>query len=146
MKKLLVYILLVSASVNFLQAQKKQNVSLEYAYKLEFAQEGDVFVPIAKYIRNGDAERLSAWFASNLEIDIIGDSNMCSKKQAKQIVKEFFDEYTPKSFAINYKSGKAPMKYAVGSLDAGGSKFRVTLFVKTQEEGNFIQHLRIEKE
>ncbi len=146
MKKILIYLLLVSASSSALQAQKKQDVSLKYANKLEITQEGDVFVPIAKYIRKGDAERLSAWFASNLEIDIMGSSNMCSKKQAKQIIKEFFDEYPPKSFIINYKSGKAPMKYAVGSLDAGGNKFRVTLFVKTQEEGNFIQHLRIEKE
>lgn len=146
MKKLFIYILLVSAAVNSLQAQKKQDVSLGYAYKLKFSQEGDVFVPIAKYIRNGDAERLSAWFASNLEISIMGSANMCSKKQAKQIVKEFFDEYTPKNFSINYKSGKAPMKYAVGNLDAGGCKFRVTLFVKTQEEGNYIQYMRIEKE
>jgi hypothetical protein len=38
------------------------------------------------------------------------------------------------------------MKYAIGNLSAGGEKFRVTLFVKTQEDGNFIQQLRIEKE
>ena len=26
----------------------------------------DVFIPIAKYIRQGDADKLSAWFDSNL--------------------------------------------------------------------------------
>ncbi|MEN6618977.1 MAG: DUF4783 domain-containing protein [Rikenellaceae bacterium] len=108
--------------------------------------EQDVFVPIAKYIQNGDSEKLSAWFAPNLEIDILGTVNVCSKAQAKQIIKEFFSNYSPKSFIIAYRSGKAPMKYAIGNLNAGGNNFRVTLFVKTQDDGNFIQQLRIEKE
>ncbi len=108
--------------------------------------EQDVFVPIAKYFQNGDAEKLSAWFAQNLDIDILGTVNVCSKAQAKQIMKEFFSNYSPKSFVIAYRSGKPPMKYAIGNLNAGGSKFRVTLFVKIQDDGNFIQGLRVEKE
>ncbi|MFA6334447.1 MAG: DUF4783 domain-containing protein [Bacteroidales bacterium] len=108
--------------------------------------EQDVFVPIAKYIQNGDSDKLSAWFAQNLEVDILGTVNVCSKAQAKQIIKEFFYDYSPKSFIIAYRSGKAPMKYAIGNLSAGGSKFRVTLFVKTQDDGNFIQQIRVEKE
>jgi hypothetical protein len=109
-------------------------------------REQDVFVPIAKYIQNGDAERLSVWFAPSLELDILGSTNVCSRQQAKQIVKEFFSEYSPKSFVISYRSGKAPMLYAIGNLSAGGNKFRVTLFVKTQSDGNFIQQMRVEKE
>lgn len=109
-------------------------------------QEQDVFVPIAKYIQSGDSEKLSAWFAPNLEMDILGTVNVCSKTQAKQIIKEFFTNNSPKSFVIEHRSGKAPLKYAIGSLSAGGSKFRVTLFVKTQENGNFIQQIRIEME
>ncbi|NCB18201.1 MAG: DUF4783 domain-containing protein [Bacteroidia bacterium] len=121
-------------------------LTLVNSFSASAQKEQDVFVPISKYIQNGDAERLSAWFAPNLEMDILGNSNVCSKQQAKQILKEFFNEYSPKTFEIAYKSGKAPMKYAIGSLNAGGSKFRVTLFVKTQQNGNFIQQLRIEKE
>lgn len=109
-------------------------------------KEQDVFVPISKYIQKGDAESLSVWFAPNLEIDILGTNSVCSKQQAKQILKEFFVAYSPKSFSISYRSGKAPMKYAVGTLNAGGNMFRITLTVKTQKEGNFIHQLRIEKE
>lgn len=108
--------------------------------------EQDVFVPIAKYIQAGDSEKLSVWLAHNLEIDVLGDVNVCSKAQAKKILKEFFTNYTPKSFAITHRSGKPPMIFMQGNLSAGGEKFRVTLFVKTQEDGNFIQQLRIEKE
>jgi len=110
------------------------------------SEQQDVFVPIGKYIQMGDSEKLSAWFAPNLEMDILGTVNVCSKTQAKQIIKEFFSNNSPKSFEIAYRSGKAPMKYAIGTLSAGGSKFRVTLFVKTQEDGNFIQQMRIELE
>lgn len=109
--------------------------------------QSDVFVPIGKYIQLGDTDKLSAWFAANLELDILGNVNNCSKTQATQIVKDFFVNYTPKSFEIIHKSGRAPMKYAIGNLSAGGESFRVTLFVKIQEKGgNQIQQIRIERE
>lgn len=106
----------------------------------------DVFNPIAKYLAKGDAESLSAWFADNLELNVVGVVNDCSKNQAKQILRNFFVNYTPKSFEILHKSGSAIMKYAVGTLSAGGEKFNVTLFVKTSENGNYIQQLKIEKQ
>lgn len=127
MKKLVTYLFLATIFITTAKAQ-------------------DVFAPISKYIQNGDSERLSAWFAPNLEIDIMGNSSVCSKQQAKQIIRDFFNEFSPKSFDIVHKSGKAPMNYAIGNLSAGGNKFRVTLFVKTQKEGNFIQQMRIERE
>ncbi len=110
------------------------------------AQDNDVFVPIGKYIKLGDSEKLSAWFADNLELDILGNVNDCSKTQATQIMKDFFIKYTPKSFSIIHKSGSAPMKYAIGSLQAGGERMRITLFVKINSSGNKIQQLRIERE
>ncbi len=120
---------------------------LSIAVNLKAQQAQDVFVPIGKYIQQGDSESLSAWFASNLELDILGKTSDCSKVQATQIMKDFFVTYTPKSFTIVHKSGKAPMKYAIGNLNAGGETFRVTLFVKTQQNnGNQIQQLRIERE
>ena len=44
----------------------------------------DVFIPIAKYIRQGDADKLSAWFDSNLEISIISNTSDSSKNQGTQ--------------------------------------------------------------
>jgi len=107
----------------------------------------DVFVPISKYIEAGQYENLSAWFADNLELDVLGSVNNCSKNQAKLIVKSFFNEYTPKKFTIVHRSSKGPMMYAIGTLQAGGDKFRVTMYVKTSEKGeNYILQFRIEKE
>lgn len=131
MKRLLLITLLGIFSFNFASAQQNDQ---------------DVFTPIGKYIQAGDCEKLSAWFADNLELDILGAINNCTRNQAKLIMKNFFKNYTPKKFTIIHKSGKAPMKYAVGSLSAGGEKFRVILFVKTTDNVNSIQQLKIEAE
>lgn len=105
----------------------------------------DVFIPIAKYIRLGDAEKLSAWFDDNLEISILSNSSDSSKNQAKRIVKSFFDSYTPRGFDITHTAGRTNMKYAIGRLNAGGELFEVTVFVTFKEQTYKIQQLKIMK-
>lgn len=95
----------------------------------------DVFVPIAKYLGNGDAERLSAWFDDNLEITIMSTTNDSSKNQAKQILKAFFDNHTPRSFEIRHTASRSNSKYALGFLNAGGEVFEVTILSATAGGG-----------
>ena len=106
----------------------------------------DIFTPISKYIRLGDCDKLSVWFADNLELDILGAVNNCSRNQAKLIMRNFFDTFNPKSFDIIHESGTVPMKYAVGKLDAGGDKFRIIISVKADGTKSYIQELKIERE
>lgn len=105
----------------------------------------DVFTPIAKYMAQGDAERLSAWFSDNLEITIFSTSNDSSRSQALQIMKSFFKSYTPRSFDISHRAGRANMKYALGTLNAGGEMFLVTIFVNFKDGGYKIQQIKIER-
>ncbi len=105
----------------------------------------DVFNPIAKYMAKGDADRLSAWFDDNLEITIFATSNDSSRNQARQIMKSFFRSYTPRSFEISHKAGRSNMKYALGTLNAGGEMFLVTLFVYFKDNDYKIQQLKIER-
>ena len=112
------------------------------------AQNGsyDVFVPISKYINDGNSEKLSAWFADNLEITSLSTSNSSSRNQAKQIIKSFFNTHTPRSFDITHRAGRSNMKYALGSLNAGGEMFVVTIFVSSCGGGAYsIQQLKIER-
>jgi hypothetical protein len=106
---------------------------------------GDVFTPIAKYIENGDAESLSAWFSDNLEVAIFAKTNDASRNQAKQIMKSFFKTYTPRSFRLSHKAGRPNMKYALGVLSAGGEMFQVTIFVGLKDSEYRIQQLKIER-
>lgn len=105
----------------------------------------DVFNPITKYIRLGDVEKLSAWFSDNLEITILHTTNDASKNQAKQILKSFFETYTPRAFNIEHTAGRESMKYALGSMKAGGDVFRVTIFVNLEGTNYLIQQIKIEK-
>lgn len=108
--------------------------------------DGDVFIPIAKYMEAGDSDRLSVWFADNLQVEVLGSINNCTRNQAKLIMRNFFTNHTPKSFKIMHKSGRPPMNYAVANLDAGGSQYRVIIFVKTVEGRNEILQIKIENQ
>ena len=105
----------------------------------------DVFNPISKYIEQGDAEKLSAWFSDNLEVTIFSSSNDSSRNQAKQILKSFFRSYTPRTFKISHKAGRPNMKYALGTLTAGGEMFLVTIFVGYKDSEYKIQQFKIER-
>ena len=105
----------------------------------------DVFNPISKYIACGDAEKLSAWFSDNLEVTIFSSTDDYSKNQACQLMKSFYKSYTPRSFEITHKAGRGNMKYALGTLNAGGEHFMVTIFVGYKDSSYKIQHLKIER-
>ena len=105
----------------------------------------DVFIPITKYIEMGDADKLSAWFSNNLEVTIFSNSNDSSRNQAKQIIKSFFKSYTPRTFQISHKAGRPNMKYALGTLTAGGEMFLVTIFVGDKDAEYKIQQFKIER-
>ena len=108
-------------------------------------QKGDVFIPISKYISQGDVQSLSAWFADNLEISIISSTNDSSKKQARQILKSFFDDHTPRAFEITHQASSANMKYALGSLTAGGEIYQVTIFLNLKGDAYQIQQFKIDR-
>ena len=105
----------------------------------------DAFASISKYISQGNAEALSAWFADNLEITVLSRGGTSSKAQAKQILKSFFETYTPRKFEISHIAGRPNMKYALGTLNAGGETFNVTIFVSVRDGDCKIQQLKIER-
>ena len=105
----------------------------------------DVFVPISKYLSNGDSESLSAWFSDNLEISIMSSTSDSSRNQAKQILKTFFSSHTPRSFEINHTASRTNSKYALGYLNAGGELFEVTIFVSKSKDRYLIQQLKIDR-
>ena len=87
-----------------------------------------VFNSITKYLAAGDAASLSSWFADNLDITVISSSRTCSRNQAKQILRNFFNTYTPRSFEVTHKASEANKKYLIGILNAGGEHFQVTIY------------------
>jgi len=94
---------------------------------------------------SGDSEKLSAWFAENLEFTMFGVESDSSKTQAKRILARFFDEHEPSSFTIIHKTGRANMKYALGRYVSGEDSFDVTVFVSLYDGTYRIQQIKIDK-
>ncbi|MBR4826525.1 MAG: DUF4783 domain-containing protein [Bacteroidales bacterium] len=124
-----------------------QNAIVKHAIQPSAASDGsdDVFIPISKYLSTGNADALSAWFADNLEISVLAKESDASRAQARQIVKTFFDSHTPRSFNITHTAGRANMKYALGTLMAGGEAYSVTIFMSCKNNTYKIQQLKIER-
>ena len=105
----------------------------------------DVFVPISKYIIQANSDALATWFADNLEISVLSNSTNASRAQAKQIMKTFFETYTPRSFEITHTASRANMKYVLGNLNAGGENFLVTIFVSNKDGSYKIRQFKVER-
>lgn len=106
----------------------------------------DLFRPIARYLGSGDTQRLSAWMAPQVEISVISSLNNTSRTHAIRILDDFFASHTPAGLQFTHIATQPNLKYAVGTLSAGGEKFSVTLFaVYTEKEGFKIQQIKIDR-
>lgn len=113
------------------------------------SQDGEfsVFSSITKYLAAGDATSLSSWFADNLDVTVISSSRNCSKTQARQILRTFFDTYTPRSFEVTHKASESNKKYLIGQLNAGGELFQVTIYATSSGGSTYrIQQLSISRQ
>ena len=111
------------------------------------AGEFSVFSSITKYLAAGDAAALSSWFADNLDVTVISSSRSCSKKQAREILRTFFDAYTPRSFQVTHRASEANKKYMIGLLNAGGERFQVTIYATSSGGDTYkIQQLNISRQ
>ena len=113
------------------------------------AQDGEfaVFASITKYLTAGDANALSSWFADNLDVTIISSSRNCSRNQARQILRTFFDAYTPRSFQVSHKAAESNKKCIIGTLNAGGELFLVTIYATSLGGETYkIQQLNISRQ
>lgn len=109
--------------------------------------EFSVFNSITKYLAAGDAASLSSWFADNLDVTIISSSRNCSRNQARQILRTFFESYTPRSFEVTHKASEANKKYLIGLLNAGGERFQVTIYATSSGGDPYkIQQLNISRQ
>ena len=105
-----------------------------------------VFVPISKYLYEGDAQKLSAWFYDSVELFVEKESAVMSRSQARLMMQTFFRNHTPERFTLAHSASKAHVKSAVGKLVAGGEHFDVSIFLSDRGEGYKIQKLQIQKE
>ena len=109
--------------------------------------EFSVFSSITKYLAAGDEASLSSWFADNLDVTVLSTSRNCSKKQAREILRNFFASNTPRSFEVTHRASETNKKYLIGQLNAGGELFQVTIYATSSGQETYkIQQLNISRQ
>ncbi|MDR2026892.1 MAG: DUF4783 domain-containing protein [Prevotellaceae bacterium] len=101
---------------------------------------------IVNAIKNAQVTDLSTYLANTVECDMFGKSNVYSKAQAIQVMKDFFTQNKPKQFTVNHQGGQGETKFFIGTYKTiTGKKYRISCTVK-QEIGktDVIQQIRIE--
>ncbi|MDR3245128.1 MAG: DUF4783 domain-containing protein [Prevotellaceae bacterium] len=101
---------------------------------------------IVNAIKEAQATELAPYLANTVECDIFGKSNVYSKAQTIQVMKDFFSQNKPKQFTVNHQGGQGEMKFFIGTYKTiTGKKYRISCSIK-QESGkdDMIQQIRIE--
>ncbi|PLW95195.1 MAG: hypothetical protein C0592_00610 [Marinilabiliales bacterium] len=101
---------------------------------------------IASAIREGDASKLAAFFASTIELSVPGKKGSYSKTQAEMIMREFFETYPPTSFTITAEGKSAAYSlYAIGSYVSDAKTFKTYYLIRRADTGFTLHILKFEE-
>jgi hypothetical protein len=99
-------------------------------------------------IKAGNAAVLAKYFNNTLDLVVPGQELTCSKTQAEQILKDFFQKNPPKSFKINHQgASKDGSQFSIGTYVSTADKsFRTYFLLKKSGTSMLIQQLQFEAE
>lgn len=109
----------------------------------------DGFDDVVGALKNSSPEQVSKYLNANVELTLLDNESLCSKAQAEQMLKKFFERYPARNVSIQHRGASgAGAKYAIANYESqSGVKFRVYIFMKDTGKGTLLIHeLRIEKE
>jgi len=100
---------------------------------------------ITKALLNGNSDELSEYFNTNLELVMLEKTDICTKKQAKLIVENFFDFNKPSDFKVVYEGQQSDALHVMGELlTDSNKKYNVYFLVKNSDEQVVITQFKIE--
>ena len=104
----------------------------------------DMKTSIDKGFGSGNVNLFSVHFLPNLDVSLLDKESLYSKSQAEQVLKTFFTEHKPVSFAMIHEGKSTNVKYYIGTLKTINQKYRVTVNVKIVKGVEKISGLTIE--
>lgn len=106
------------------------------------------FNAVISAIKAGNTTEIGTYMDANVEVTVGDKDGSYAKAQAISVVSGFFQQHKPNSCSLVH-SGSAKdgaSYYCIGSLSAGGGKYRVYIFFKKVGSTYLIQEMRFEKE
>ncbi len=111
------------------------------------AQDEDYGAKISNLINKSNTKELAQYFNSTIQLVLPGDEGRYSRVQAEFIIKDFFNNYPPKSFNINHQGLSSDgSEYYIGDYKSGKKTFRTYFLVKKINDQKLIHQLRFEED
>ena len=105
----------------------------------------DITPKLVGALESGNAGALSGMFTKNVDLTILDDEDMYAQDEAKKRLATFFASHKPQSFVIKHEgTSKLDDQYRIGDLKTSNGTFRVTFFIKKNEQGMKVKQFRIE--
>jgi hypothetical protein len=118
------------------------------AFEATAQQSSNMIRQVHEAIRQGSASTLSNFFHSRIDLELTGTDGNFSRDQAEMILKDFFRKYPVKSYTIRHEgSSDDGSKYSIGLYESkDGSRYRVYVLLKQEDEGLRINQLQFEED
>lgn len=98
-------------------------------------------------LKSGNANLLSRYFDSRVDIALPERSDNYSRSQAEMILKDFFSNNGGvKNFELKHKGENNGANFVIGLLMTKNGRYRTTLFMKQKGEKQLLQEMRFQQE
>ncbi|KIC94570.1 DUF4783 domain-containing protein [Flavihumibacter solisilvae] len=98
-------------------------------------------------LKSGNANLLSRYFDSRVDITLPERSDNYSRSQAEMILKDFFNNNGGvKNFELKHRGENNGANYVIGLLMTNNGRYRTTLFMKQKGDKQLLQEMRFQQE
>jgi len=120
---------------------------LTLLFLLPLAVKADDIEKIAELIKQGNAHELAKMFSSNVDMNILDETNVYSKAQSEMILDKFFKENKPHTVKLLHRVSSNPnYNFGVVILGTEKGKFRISYTLREINKVMVVIELRIETE
>ena len=107
--------------------------------------QSDISPAVSAALKKGDAATIASYFMPQVELTLPSKDGLMDKAQAEKMLVSFFSENTPQAFVIKHQgTSKLDDQFRIGELATAKGNFRVTFFMKKNNNALQIKQLKIE--
>ncbi len=121
-------------------------IILAFVSAQSFAQ-SDIVDDVREAIKAGSSKECSKFFNESIDVTIDGEMKSYSRIQAEYVLRDFFKQHPPTSFAIVHQgSSKGGLSFAIGQYVSKKDTFRVWMRIKNTSNQYLIHEMSFIKE
>lgn len=93
-------------------------------------------------MRSGNADQLSRYFDSRVDVSLPNKSDNYSKSQAEMILKDFFSSNGVKNFQVKHKGeNNDGSQFCIGTLQTRNGDYRTKFYMKQKGDRQVLQEI-----